>query len=147
MSKTLTTMSLILTLALTAPVAALADAEADAKQGKSEKTEKTGKELFESAEGGSCSTCHHTTNMLKVGPGLLDVSKRHTDEWLTMWLKDPQGTWRSEHPETLELRERTRKLRSRATSCVKKPMDDETRQKIVDYMGTLLSTPAAEPTK
>lgn len=96
-----------------------------------------GKELFESAQSGNCATCHNTTSVSKVGPGLEDVSKRHSEEWLLLWLKDPQGTWQSDHPETLALRERTRKLRSRATSCVKKPMPDQDLANLVEYLGTL----------
>lgn len=114
------------------PCAVWADAEA-------------GKELFQSATSGNCVPCHYTTKLRKVGPGLQDVTKRHSEAWLLSWLKDPQGTWRSDHPETLELRERTRKLRSRATSCSKRPMEEKKVQSLVDYLGTLVSEPPPEP--
>lgn len=106
-----------------------------------------GKVLFESATDGNCVPCHYTTGLRKVGPGLLDVTKRHSREWLVAWLTDPQGTWRSEHPETLELRQRTRKLRSRATSCIKRPMEEEKLQDLVDYLETLVSEEPRKPTE
>ena len=123
------TTPLLLTIAW--PSASSADADA-------------GKELFESAESGNCVTCHHTTALNKVGPGLQDVSERHSEQWLHSWMKDPQGTWRSEHPETLELRERTSKLRTRMTSCVKKPMPEQGVMNLIDYLGTLVSEPLPE---
>ncbi len=90
------------------------------------------------AESGNCATCHYTTALRKVGPGLQGVTTRHSEEWLFSWLKDPQGTWRSDHPETLALRERTRKLRSRATSCVKKPMAEQELDDLMNDLGTLV---------
>ena len=103
-----------------------------------------GRQLFESAESGNCATCHNTTTLNKVGPGLQDVAGRHSEEWLLSWMKDPQGTWQSDHPETLELRERTHKLRSRATSCVKKPMEEQQLVDLMDYLGTLVGEQAPE---
>jgi hypothetical protein len=106
-----------------------------------------GEKLFESIESGNCATGHYTMTLRKVGPGLENVTSRHSEEWLRSWLKDPQGTWQSDHPETLALREQTRKLRSRATSCVKKPMEDQQLEDLVDYLGTLESESAPAPEK
>ena len=96
-----------------------------------------GKAYFTSIEGGNCKSCHYTNDRRMVGPGLADVTRLHTEEWLHLWLKDPQGTWQAEHPETLDLKSRTRKQRSRATSCVKKPMTDEQMDDLLDFLKTL----------
>ncbi len=66
-----------------------------------------------------------------------NVTKRHSEEWLRLWLSDPQGTWKSDHPETRELKERTRKAKAPATSCVKKPMDEAQTRDLFDYLKTL----------
>ncbi|MDH4182807.1 MAG: c-type cytochrome [Nitrospinota bacterium] len=40
-----------------------------------------------------CHLCHNLTDQSKVGPGLKGDTKRHTTEWLTRWLGDPQKVW------------------------------------------------------
>lgn len=96
-----------------------------------------GKTFFDSIEGGNCKACHYTTKLRMVGPGMENVTKRHSEEWLQLWLSDPQGTWKGDHPETQELKERTRKVKAPATSCVKKPMDETQTRDLVDYLKTL----------
>ena len=96
-----------------------------------------GKTYFESIEGGNCKTCHYTSKLRMVGPGMQNVTRRHTEDWLRLWLHDPQGTWKSDHPETRELKERTRKARAPATSCMKKPMDETQTNDLVDYLKAL----------
>ena len=103
---------------------ALADAEA-------------GKAYFEDIKGGNCKTCHYTNDRRLIGPGMQDVTVRHSDEWLRSWLKDPQATWKSEHPETAELKQRTRKARVRATSCMKQPMTDQQTDNLIEFLATL----------
>jgi nitrate reductase gamma subunit len=46
----------------------------------------TGNELFKT----HCSACHKTTKEKLVGPGLLDVGQRRTEEWLLAWTKNSQ---------------------------------------------------------
>ena len=104
------------------------DASADPEAGKS---------LFESIEGGNCKSCHYTSKLRMVGPGLENVTRRHSHEWLRVWLHDPMGTWKGDHPETRELKERTRKMKVPATSCVKKPMDEAQVGDLLDYLNTL----------
>jgi cytochrome c2 len=53
-----------------------------------------GQALFDGK--GKCKTCHKITDAAAVGPGLAAVSTRHSDEWLTAWLLDPQGVWEAE---------------------------------------------------
>jgi len=97
----------------------------------------TGETYFTSIEDGNCKSCHYTNSRRMVGPGLENVTRRHSDEWLRMWLEHPQGTWQGDHPETLELKERTRKVKARATSCVKKPMTEAQIEDLVDFLETL----------
>ncbi|MBW2280745.1 MAG: cytochrome c [Deltaproteobacteria bacterium] len=117
-------------LAAGSGAAGLGAAEADAGA-------KAGKVYFDSIKGGNCKTCHYTNDRRLVGPGMRDVTTRHSDEWLRSWLKDPQGTWKSDHPETADLKKRTRKTRVGATSCMKQPMSDEETRNLIDFLSTL----------
>ena len=96
-----------------------------------------GKTYFRSVQDGNCSTCHYTDSKRLVGPGMENVTKRHSDEWLRQWLKDPQATWSSNHPETLELKIRVRKKQMKYTSCQKKPMTGEQIGDLLDFFNTL----------
>ncbi len=98
---------------------------------------KRGEEFFNSMQGGDCKSCHRVDGSKLVGPGLADVTKRHTNEWLKAFLSDPQATWKSEHPETLELKTRVRKTRVPITTCKKGPMTSEQLQDLLDYLATL----------
>ncbi len=97
----------------------------------------SGKEFFRSIQGGNCKTCHYTNSLRLVGPGMENVTRRHTDEWLRLWLKDSQETWRSDHPETVELKERVRKTRVGATSCQKGEMTEVQLGDLLDFLDTL----------
>ncbi len=99
---------------------------------------KRGEEFFKSVEGGNCMTCHYLDDKRLVGPGLQNVTKRHSDEWLKGFLKDPQAMWSSDHEETLDLRKRVHKKRNKYTSC-KKPenITQEQIQDLMDYLKTL----------
>ncbi len=44
------------------------------------------------------------TEKKKVGPGVRDVTKRRSEEWLTKWIKDPQATREENDAETRKLR-------------------------------------------
>ena len=96
-----------------------------------------GKEYFSSLNGGQCYSCHRADGRKVVGPGLKGVSKRHTDEWLTAFLTDPQKTWTSDHPETVELKKRVRKTRAPRSVCKKNPMNEEELKNLLDYLKTL----------
>ena len=103
-------------------------ARADAKKGET---------YFRSVEGGNCKTCHSISSKRLVGPGMENVTKRHSDGWLRQWLQNPQATWKSEHPETLDLKSRMRKTRVKVTSCQKKHMTEEQIGDLVDFLKTL----------
>ncbi len=85
----------ILTLATFFMVTGISFAEGDATNG-----EKVFKEV-------GCDRCHKLSSKRKVGPGLKGDTTRHTDAWLTKWLKDPQGTWEENDEETQALRKWT----------------------------------------
>lgn len=67
-----------------------------------------------------CSACHSVTKQEKskkrkkkkngikeIAPTLLNVTKRHSEDWLIRWLTDPQITWEDEEDqETNELKQR-----------------------------------------
>ncbi len=98
---------------------------------------KKGEEIFNDMQKGDCKSCHRVDSRKLVGPGLANVTKRHSDVWLKKFLKDPQGTWSSDHPETLELKKRVRKTRVPITVCKKNPMTSDQLQDLVDYLSTL----------
>ncbi|MDH5511279.1 MAG: c-type cytochrome [Nitrospinota bacterium] len=52
-----------------------------------------------------CHLCHNLTEKRKVGPGLKGDTKRHSEEWLTKWLSDPQKTWEENDTETQQLKQ------------------------------------------
>lgn len=96
-----------------------------------------GEEIFNSMQQGDCKSCHRVDGSKLVGPGLADVTKRHSKEWILEFLKDPQSTWKSDHPETIELKDRVRKTRVPFTTCKKNPMTAEQLQDLFDYLSTL----------
>lgn len=96
-----------------------------------------GQAYFEDMNGGLCTSCHRVNGSKLVGPGLKNVTQRHSDEWLREFLSDPKKTWKSEHPETLELKKRVRKTRVPVTACKKNPMEPGTLDDLMDYLKTL----------
>jgi len=96
-----------------------------------------GEAYFSNLNGGQCHSCHRTDGRKSVGPGLKAISERHTDEWLELFLTDPQQTWSSSHPETTELKKRVRKKRAPRTVCKKNPMTNEELQSLLSYLKTL----------
>lgn len=96
-----------------------------------------GEEIFNSMQQGDCKSCHRVDGSKLVGPGLAGVTKRHSKEWILEFLKDPQSTWKGDHPETIELKERVRKTRVPFTACKKNPMTAEQLEDLFDYLSTL----------
>ncbi len=66
----------------------------------------SGKKIFYSKAKGGCSNCHKTSNEKLVGPGLAGISKLHSREWIKKWVANPVEIWNSDHPETMEMKER-----------------------------------------
>ena len=64
-----------------------------------------GKKLFMK----KCKSCHRLTEGTKVGPSLLGVTQRRSDEWLDEWLKDPKGMIEAGDPIAVELLKKYKK--------------------------------------
>ncbi len=96
-----------------------------------------GEEYFKDPEQGNCQSCHYPDSRRLVGPGLRGVTQRHSEEWLEMFLKDPQKTWESDHHETLDLKKRVRKTKVPITVCRKENMTEETYKNLMDYLKSL----------
>lgn len=96
-----------------------------------------GEAYFSSINGGNCSSCHYVDGRKLVGPGLKNVTQRHSEDWLKEFLMDPQATWKSDNPETLELKKHVRKTRAPRTVCIKGHMTPEQIQDMTDYLKAL----------
>ena len=96
-----------------------------------------GEAYFRETDQGNCASCHYPDGRRLVGPGLKGVTERHSEEWLELFLNDPQQTWESDHPETLELKERVRKTRVPVTVCRKEHMTAENYENLMDYLRSL----------
>ena len=96
-----------------------------------------GEAYFKDINGGHCVSCHRTDGRKMVGPGLKNVTQRHSDEWLHKFLSDPQATWKGDDAETMELKKRMRKTRVPVTSCRKNPMSDEELKDLLAYLNSL----------
>ena len=96
-----------------------------------------GRAYFQEADQGNCGSCHYPDKRRLVGPGLQGVTQRHSVEWLELLLNDPQQTWKSDHPETVELKKRVRKTRAPVTVCRKENMTPDNYNNVMDYLKSL----------
>ena len=96
-----------------------------------------GKEFFNDVEGGNCRTCHKTTSGKLIGPGLQNIMERHSEEWVRLFITDPQKTWEMDHPETVDLKKRVRGMKMQYARCQKAPMSEETKNDLIDFFKTL----------
>lgn len=64
-----------------------------------------GKKLFMK----KCKTCHRLTEGTKVGPSLLGVTQRRSEEWLQKWLQDPKAMLKAGDPIAVELLKKYKK--------------------------------------
>ncbi len=96
-----------------------------------------GEAYFSDINGGGCNSCHYIDERKMVGPGLKGVSERHSEEWLRQFLTDPQATWKSDHAETLELKERMKKKRAPRSLCRKNEISEEQLTDLIDYLNSL----------
>ena len=56
-----------------------------------------------------CKGCHRLSDGVKVGPGLLGVTMRRTEEWLHRWLQNPKGMVKSGDPIAVKLKKKYKK--------------------------------------
>jgi mono/diheme cytochrome c family protein len=94
-----------------------------------------------------CSACHSVTERKskdkrnkkkEIAPSLLNVTARHSEEWLIRWLTDPQVVWEDEEDEeTNELKQR---VLERGVSRSQTKMKLRLKQKDVLHMIAYLNT-------
>lgn len=96
-----------------------------------------------------CSACHSVIGEKKTGkskkkkkiaPSLLNVTKRHSEEWLVRWLADPQVVWEDEEDEeTNELKSRVlEKGVSRSDTKMKLRLLQKDIPHIIAYLKTVV---------
>ncbi len=99
-----------------------------------------GKKLFQNKKKAQCSVCHKITDEKKTGPGLAGVMKRHSEEWVKSFIKDPRKMWSENSAETQKMKVRlnlTNKKKSLMTSKHRKKLTDDDINYIVEYFKTL----------
>ncbi|MEK6591031.1 MAG: cytochrome c [Nitrospinota bacterium] len=80
-----------------------------------------------------CKKCHKTTEQLATGPGLKDVTRRRSIEWIDRWLKNPKAVMNSDDPIAQELKKNF-KIQM---PTYPEMSDDEKRMDIIEYLKTL----------
>ncbi len=80
-----------------------------------------------------CKQCHKTTEQVLIGPGLKDVTKRRSIEWIEKWLIDPKKVLNSDDPIAQELK----KSFKRVMPKIPEMSTDENRKDIIEYLKTL----------
>ena len=80
-----------------------------------------------------CKQCHKTTEQLLIGPGLKDVTKRRSIDWLNKWLKNPKMMLESDDPIAQELKKNFK----RTMPNIPEMADDKNRKNIIEYLKTL----------
>ncbi len=96
---------------------------------------KKGKKIFKS-KSGNCKKCHKLNEETKVGPGLKGMFDRYSEDWLRKWLKDPQGTWKENDPETQKMKKRLGKENKKET-LMKLPKGGLTDEQVNDLFDFL----------
>jgi len=86
----------------------------------------TGEELFKK----KCKQCHKTTEQVLVGPGLKDVTKRRSVEWIDRWLIDPKKILDSDDPIAQELKKNFKRVMPK----IPEMSDEENRKNIIEYL-------------
>jgi hypothetical protein len=108
----------------------------------------TGQKLFGTK---NCKLCHRIENpgtvFKPICPGLKGVKQRHSREWLTRWLKDPQAVWKENGPDVQDINRRFFEYRGRkpgprdsfmATVIGKQViLTDEEIKHLIDYLESL----------
>jgi len=71
-----------------------------------------GEELFNR----KCAMCHRLSDATKVGPGMMGVTERRSDEWLHQWLADPKAMIDKGDPAAVELQRKFKKVMSKVAA-------------------------------
>ena len=56
-----------------------------------------------------CKSCHRLTEGTKVGPSLVGVTQRRSEEWLHKWLQNPRAMLKAGDPIAVELLKKYKK--------------------------------------
>lgn len=56
-----------------------------------------------------CKSCHRLTEGTKVGPSLVGVTERRSEEWLHKWLQNPKAMLKAGDPIAVELLKKYKK--------------------------------------
>ncbi len=80
-----------------------------------------------------CKQCHKTTEQVLIGPGLKDVTKRRSIEWIEKWLIDPKKVLDSNDPIAQELKKNFKRVMPK----IPEMSTDENRKDIIEYLKTL----------
>jgi cytochrome c2 len=90
-----------------------------------------GKEIFNEI----CVRCHTTEKEGKLGPGLRDVSSRHSAAWINTWLKSPEALIQSGDSAANKLRKENKYGITMPTLPIMQ--NDKKRKAIIAYLMTL----------
>ena len=99
----------------------------------------------------NCALCHRVTRpgteFKPMCPGLKEVSKRHSKDWMRKWLKDPAAVWKTNDKDVQDIQARFFKYRGSkpksresfmATIVGKRfVLTDEEIEALIEYLWTL----------
>lgn len=88
-----------------------------------------GEEIFNK----KCQGCHRRTDEVKNGPGLADVTRRRTEEWLHKWLANPKSVIESGDPSLAPMLKRF-KTKMPAIDLMQ---DENNRNDVIAFLKTL----------
>ncbi len=90
-----------------------------------------GQEIFQEV----CARCHTAEAVGKLGPGLKDVTKRRSEEWLNRWIKSPRAMLAAGDITAKQLREKNKYDLTMPTLPIMQK--DENRKAVIAYLKTL----------
>ena len=96
---------------------------------------KKGEDLFNNKRVTKCIICHAIGKKV-VGPDLAGTSERHTKAWLVKWITKAQETWKSDDPETVQLKKSLHKESAPKTGHAPPPLSDEQASDLADFLMT-----------
>lgn len=80
-----------------------------------------------------CKGCHRITEGVLVGPSLLGVTKRRTEEWIREWIQNPKAMIKKGDPVALELAKKFKKH----MRTLKIMQDEKNRDDIISFLKKL----------
>jgi cytochrome c2 len=77
-----------------------------------------------------CKSCHKLTDQLLVGPGFKGVTSRHSEEWLSIWIKSPKAMIESGDSAAIALKEKYKAL----MPTIKGMQSDEAIKNVISFL-------------